>query len=89
MNYRLQLSPIFGTQDSHLDVPSRESQEGPATRWEDAEFFRSWLVYDSDLDSASTKGRGNGPMVLGLALTVIVSVIFWVGLGLMIASRWK
>jgi hypothetical protein len=89
MNYRLQLSPISGARDSQIDLPPRKRPESSATKWEDAEFFRSWLVYDSDLDSASTKGRVNGPMVLGLALAVLVSVTFWIGLGLMIASRWK
>jgi hypothetical protein len=89
MNYRLQLSPISSTQDSNLDVPSRESEEGPATRWEDANFFRSWFIYDSDLDSVPTKSRIRWGVVLGLALAVVVSVTFWVGFGLMIASRWK
>jgi hypothetical protein len=89
MNYRLQLSPISGARDSQIDLPQGDRLESSATKWEDAEFFRSWLVYDSDLDLASTKGRVNGPIVFGLALAVLVSVTFWVGLGLMIASRWK
>jgi hypothetical protein len=89
MNYRLQFSPISGTQDSDLDVPLRESEESPAAGWEEANFFRSWLVYDSDLDSVPTKSRIKWGMVLGLALAVVVSVAFWVGFGLMIANRWK
>jgi hypothetical protein len=88
MNYRLQLSPISGSHESLVDLPAREWPEG-STKKEDAEFFRSWLVYDFDLDSARTKGRVSWNMFLGLALAVLVSVTFWVGLGLMIASRWK
>jgi hypothetical protein len=88
MNYRLQLSPISGAHESPIDLRPRERPEG-STRGEDAEFFRSWLVYDSDLNSARAKGRVRWNMFLGLALAVLVSVTFWVGLGLMIASRWK
>lgn len=86
MNYRLQLSPISGTRES-TGVPSRDQWDGSLTNWEDAKFFRSWLVYDSDSDQEPncTDGRSNWNTVLGLALAVVVSVSFWVGVGLMIA----
>jgi hypothetical protein len=91
MNYRLQLSPIFGTrrpqQQLELDLPLRERWEGPAAKWVDAEVFRSWLVYDSDLEAGRSTGRLNWNMVLGLALAVAVSITFWVGVGLMVAIR--
>jgi len=88
MKYRLQLSPISGTRESHTDLPSRERWVSPFTNSEDARFFRSWLVYDSDLEGENTHGiRWN--MILGLALAVIVSATIWLGVGLMIERAWK
>jgi hypothetical protein len=89
MNYRLQLSPISGTRESHVDLPSRERGEGPPPNSEDASVFRSWLVFDSDLEPVRGGSRGNWNTVLGLALAVVVSVSFWVGVGIMMASFWK
>ena len=86
MNYRLQLSPISGTRES-TGVPSRDQWDGSFTNWEDAKFFRSCLVYDSDSDQEPNRadGRSNWSMLLGLALAVVVSLSFWVGVGLLIA----
>jgi hypothetical protein len=84
MNYRLQLSPISGTHES-TGVPSHDQWDGSLTNWEDAKFFRSWLVYDSDQEPNRTDGRSKWTMVLGLAMAVVVSVSFWVGVGLIIA----
>jgi hypothetical protein len=89
MNYRLQLSPISGTRESKIGVTSRVRWESPSSNWENAKFFRSWFIYDSDLEPDSTKGRINWNMVLGLGLTVVVSLGFWTGVGLMVASFWK
>jgi len=89
MNYRLQLSPISGTHESQLDVPSSELSENPLKNWQDATFFRSWLVYDSDFGSGRTERRGKWNKVLGLALAVVVSTAFWLGVGLTIARAWK
>jgi hypothetical protein len=47
------------------------------------------LVYDSDLEPVRGGSRGNWNTVLGLALAVVVSVSFWVGVGIMMASFWK
>jgi hypothetical protein len=91
MNYRLQFSPIFGTQQPEqqpaLDLPLRKRWESPAAKWENAEVFRSWLVYDSDLEAERSKGHFNWNAVLGLALATAVSVTFWVGVVLMVANR--
>jgi hypothetical protein len=91
MNYRLQFSPIFGTQQPRQDpaanLPLRERRKRPATKWDDAEVFRSWLVYDSDLEAERSEGHFNWNAVLGLALAVAVSVTFWVGVVLMVANR--
>ena len=77
MNYRMQFSPMSGTHQSRL------------ASWEDAKFFRSWLVYDSDLEATRTRGRVNWNMVLGVALATGISACFWAGVGLMIAWVWK
>jgi len=90
MNYRLQLSPISGTHKSHLDLPSSQRSENPLSNWQDATFFRSWLVYDdSDVESGRNARRGKWNKVLGLALALVVSAAFWLGVGLTIARAWK
>ena len=89
MNYRLQLSPISGTRESQLDLSSRERWEGPVANSQDANVFRSWLVYESDVETVRSAGRVNWNTVLGLALAVVVSVSFWVGVGIIVARIWK
>jgi hypothetical protein len=71
MNYKMQLSPISGTRDSHSRLPF--------TSREDARFFRSWLVYDSDLDATRSRGRLNWNMVVGVGLMAVVSAGGWYG----------
>jgi hypothetical protein len=79
MNYRLQLSPIC-TRDSQ---PS-ESWDVPPLNWEDMKVFRSWLVYDSDVDPDRSRGI-DWNAVMGLAVAVTVSATFWTGLGFTLA----
>jgi len=86
MNYKLQPSPTFSTR-VHLPI-SRPLGALPANR-ADAKFFRSWLVYDSGLETNRTPGRVNWNMVLGIALAAAFSVCFWAGVGLMIVRTWK
>ena len=88
MNYRLQLSPISGSRQSQIDVASHERRQGQQGNWEDAEFFRSWLDYDSDAEPNRKRGT-NWNLVLGLALAVAVSAAFWVGAGVLFARIWK
>jgi hypothetical protein len=52
-------------------------------------FLRSWLVYDSDIQSSLAAGPNNHNRFLGLALLVGISASFWAGIGLMIARVWK
>ena len=86
MKYRLQFSPISGTRGSCADQLSRE--RGPFNLQE-PKFFRSWVVYDSNLEGEETPGRLHWNMLLGLALAVTVSATFWVGVGLMIERLWR
>jgi hypothetical protein len=86
MNFRLQLSPISGFRDQ-VDLPTRE-RAGQHVNWEETKFYRSWLVYDPDLEPDGHRGL-NWNIVLGLALAVVVSVSFWVGVGLLVARLWE
>jgi hypothetical protein len=87
MNYRLQLSPVFDVRESQIDLPFNERAEGHSKNWQDAEFLRSWLVYDSDLQSYR---RGlNWNAILGLSLAVSVSVAAWTGIGVALSHLLK
>jgi hypothetical protein len=76
MNYKMQLSSVSGTSETGLRM-SLESRE-------ETKFFRSWLVYDSDLDATRSRGRINWNMVAGMALMVLVSAAGWYGIALLI-----
>ena len=89
MNYRLQLSPISGSRESRIDLPSRELWEDSFSNWENAKFYRSWLVYDSDLQDEVRRDGMNWSVVLGLTLAAVASISFWVGAGLLLARFWK
>jgi hypothetical protein len=90
MNYRVHLSPIFGTPEPQQQQRfNHERWEDLAVKWDEDEAFRSWLVYDSDAESKYAQRRLNWNMLLGLGLAVSVSMSFWIGLGLVIANRWK
>jgi hypothetical protein len=87
MNYRLQLSPISGSRESQVDLRSGEGRHGQPTNWEDAKFFRSWLVYNSNLELQRVGINWN--VVLGLGAAVILSISFCVAAGVMIARLWQ
>lgn len=76
MNHRLQLSPISGIRESQAE----RLGERPSAK--DIAFLRSWFVYDSSL--ASRRNGLNWSAILGLSLAVMLSVSFWIGLGLLI-----
>jgi hypothetical protein len=84
MNHRLQPSPTSSIRES---LPLSEPTGAPPA--ENAKFFRSWLVNDSDLETTRTHGRVNWNTVLGLTMAIVVSACFWAGVGLMIALVWK
>jgi hypothetical protein len=85
MNYRLQLSPISGLRESQIEFPFAKSvnlEAHPAT-WQDAEFLRWWLVYDSE--GIHNRSRiYNWNALLGLLLAVGVSIACWIGVGMML-----
>jgi ABC-type sugar transport system permease subunit len=52
------------------------------------QLFRSWLVYDSNIQGFGLR-RVNWNTVRGLALATAISVGVWAGVGLMFARIWK
>ena len=83
---RLRLSPQSGTHDA---LPLHDWRSALPANWEDARFFRSWLVYDSKVRPGLELPRVNWYKLLGLTLAVAVSGGVWAGIGLMIAHFWK
>ncbi len=89
MSYRLQPFPTSGTREARARQPLAEPRGAPRLRPEDAKFFRSWFVYDFNPRSIRPRVGVNWGAVGGLGLATVVSVGFWVGVGLTIARFWK
>ncbi len=84
---RLQLSPISNLPkpDPHLGFDIKRT----ATRWEEARFFRSWLVYDSDLETSRSEGSVNWSVIAGLVVIAAVSASGWYGISLLVRHLVK
>jgi hypothetical protein len=78
MNYKVQLSPISSSFQLHAH--SGFDLKPTTIQWEDARFFRSWLVYDSALQRSRSRGSLNWNAVLGLVIVAVVSGGGWYGL---------
>jgi hypothetical protein len=89
MSYKSQLFPLSSTCETPLRQRISQAWGSSPSNLEDTRFLRSWLVYDSELETGRTRGRVNWNMVLGLVLAATVSAGFWTGVGLMIARVWK
>jgi hypothetical protein len=86
MSYKLQ---PFAMSSAHDALPLHDWRSALPANWEDARFFRSWLVYDSKVRPGLELPRINWYKVLGLTLAIAVSGGVWAGIGLMIAHIWK
>jgi hypothetical protein len=79
---RLQLSPmsVSGRSSSTRSYPRVEfgNRRGSA-RWEDVKFFRSWLVYDSELEASRSRGAFNWNFFLGFTIALAISIAGWYG----------
>jgi hypothetical protein len=75
---------MSGIRESQVDIPPRERQQ---LTWETTKFYRSWVVYDSDMAPKNTGINWN--MVLGLVLALAVSIGCWAGAGILIARLLK
>jgi hypothetical protein len=82
MNHRLQLSPI-SRGSGHWPAGFSAKQDSLIS-WENARFFRSWLVYDSGLESSRTRGRINWNIVMGLIIMAAVSASGWYGVSVLV-----
>jgi len=80
-----QLSPL-STRCSNLRISIRGPWSSPSLNCRDVEFFRSWLIYDPELDEPR---RMNREVMLGMALVFGISASFWAGVGLAIAHVWN
>jgi hypothetical protein len=86
MSYKSQLFSVSGADDA---LPLRDWRNALPANWEEARFFRSWLVYDSTVRPGLELPRVNWYKLLGLTLAVALSAGVWAGIGLMIAHLWK
>jgi hypothetical protein len=85
MNNRMQLSAT--SHGSKSRSPLRFGERW--ARWEDVKFFRSWLVYDSDLEASRSRGRLNWNMLAGLMAMVVISAGGWSCIGLLVRHLLK
>lgn len=83
---RLQLSLISSTHDA---LPLNDWRSALPANWEDARFFRSWLVYDPGVRPGLELPCVNWYKLLGITLATAVSGGVWAGLGLLVAHFWK
>jgi hypothetical protein len=89
MSFKSQLFPLSSTCETPLRQRASQAWGASPSSLQDVKFLRSWLVYDSELESSRTHGRFNWNMVLGLVLATSVSAGFWTSVGLVIAHAWK
>jgi hypothetical protein len=86
MMNRLQLSPVSSTHDAQ---PLSDWRSALPATWEDARFFRSWLVYDPRVRPGLDLPRVNWYKLLGIMLVSAVSASFWAGIVMMVEHFWK
>jgi hypothetical protein len=94
MSYKSQLFPLSSASERPLRLRiDRAWGCSPANLrnacLQDMKFLRSWLVYDSDIQTAPERGRIDWNPIEGLTLAIAVSAGFWASLGMIIAYIWK
>jgi hypothetical protein len=89
MNHRLQLSPLSTSTKLHTGLTFAGRWGRPLANLEDVKFFRSWLVYDSDLEVNRSSGRLNWNMLAGLTAMVAISFGGWSGIALLVRHFMK
>ncbi len=88
MNYRLQLFRLSGLREAEDPSLQKSPMQISASEWKDPEFFRSWMVYEFDLEESRASGRINWDTLLGLSLALSIGAGFWTAAGLLIAYLW-
>jgi hypothetical protein len=92
MSYKVQPFPVINARESRRHGSLSKRLGDPptwSTTGEDVQLFRSWLVYDSNIQQGFGLRRVNWNTVRGLALATAISVGVWAGVGLMFARIWK
>ena len=85
MSFRqLQLSPQASTRIIRMRaIP--DSWCNPSAYSREMDFLKSWF----EDDESSAQGRTNWGAISGLALSVVVSASFWLGIALVVERVWK
>lgn len=77
MNHKMQLSPMSDSARMHNGLTFAGRWGRPLADWENVKFFRSWLVYDSDVESNRSHGRFNWNMLAGFIAMITISLAGW------------
>ena len=85
MSYRVSQRSPHSTNPLNLRVSFKAPWSDGPENFQEMQFWRSWLEFDSQLDRRRSKSRVNWNAIFGLALTAGVSAGFWTGVGLTIA----
>jgi hypothetical protein len=88
MGHKSRLFPSSSVSEAPLQERIGHSWGSAPTNLRDMKFFRSWLVYDSEIQTGVARGV-NWSVVAGLVLAFGVSAGFWIGLVLMIVRFWR
>jgi hypothetical protein len=89
MSRKSQLTPESGTRETRWHLPIEGPWKSSPANLREMKFLRSWLVYDSQIESGFEHRRLNWRLVLGLAIVITVSASFWTGIGLLVAHIRK
>ena len=85
MSFRLlQLSPQASARVIRMRVIP-EPWSSPSVYSRELDFVKSWFEHDE----SSAEGRTNWGAISGLALAVLVSASFWMGVALVVQRVWK
>jgi len=86
MSYRFsQLSPQASTRSTRMRIAVRGPWSDPPDQFQDVQFWRSWLEFDSEEEEFGRPRRVNWNAFLGMALMVGISASFWTGVGFVAA----
>jgi hypothetical protein len=88
MNYKVQLSPIYTPPKPRPYINGTDVKQ-TLVRLEDASFFRSWLVYDSDLEHSRTESKLNWSVIGGLVIMAAASAGGWYGFTVLLQHLLK
>jgi hypothetical protein len=85
MSYKSQLYPLSSTGKNSWRLPIQGAWGSSPTDLQDMKLLRSWLVYDSEIQTGAPANRS---WLLGFALVFGINASFWTGIGLIIARVW-